>query len=166
LLATINHVGALMGCHSMFIRFRCASSAAQPHRVSEVFRRKLLPDRLGGCATRTPKSARTLTNTSAVRQRGASQKNFVVREFRGSNNPGMSRRYGRIRPAVSAVRGLRRKTRHPVRLLVAELRQRWMPFADCRTKVGLGFDVSAFVPKPIVRKARKNRKKVEVAIAI
>ena len=70
-----------------------------------------------------------------------------------------------MRPAVSAVRGLRRKAGQPVRLLVAELRQLWVPFGDCRTKVGLGFDVSAFVPKPIVRKVRKNRKKVKVAIA-
>ena len=32
-------------------------------------------------------------------------------------------------------------------------------------KVGLGFKVQAFVPKPIVRKVRKNRKEIEVAIA-
>ena len=32
-------------------------------------------------------------------------------------------------------------------------------------KVGLGFNVPAFVGKPIVRKVRKNRKKIEVAIA-
>ena len=32
-------------------------------------------------------------------------------------------------------------------------------------KVGLGFAVPAFVPKPIVRKVRKNRKESEVAIA-
>jgi integrase len=32
-------------------------------------------------------------------------------------------------------------------------------------KVGLGFNVPAFVPKPIVRKVRKNRKESEVAVA-
>jgi integrase len=32
-------------------------------------------------------------------------------------------------------------------------------------KVGLGFKVPAFVPNPIVRKVRKNRKEIEVAIA-
>jgi integrase len=33
-------------------------------------------------------------------------------------------------------------------------------------KVGLGFKVSAFVPRPIVRKVRKNQTEVEAAIAI
>ncbi len=32
-------------------------------------------------------------------------------------------------------------------------------------KIGLGFNVSAFVPKPIVRKVRRNRKEVEVAVS-
>jgi hypothetical protein len=32
-------------------------------------------------------------------------------------------------------------------------------------KVGLGFNVPAFVPKPIVRKVRKKRKEIEVAVA-
>lgn len=32
-------------------------------------------------------------------------------------------------------------------------------------KVGLGFKVPAFVPKPIVRKVRKNRKEIEVEVA-
>ena len=32
-------------------------------------------------------------------------------------------------------------------------------------KVGLGFNVPAFVPKPIVRKVRKNRNESEVAVA-
>jgi len=32
-------------------------------------------------------------------------------------------------------------------------------------KVGLGFNVPAFVVKPIVRKVRKNRKEIEVAVA-
>jgi hypothetical protein len=72
-------------------------------------------------------------------------------EFRGSNNPGISRRYGRIRPAVCDMKGLRRKTGHPARLLVAELRGLWMPFACCLTKAGLGFGVSTFVPGPAVR---------------
>jgi integrase len=31
-------------------------------------------------------------------------------------------------------------------------------------KVGLGFNVPAFVPKPIVRKVRSNRKEIEVAV--
>ena len=66
---------------------------------------------------------------------------------------------------MSAMKALGRKIGHPVRLLVAELRQPWMRFARCRTKVRLGFDVSAFITKPIVRKVRKNRRKVEFAIA-
>jgi len=32
-------------------------------------------------------------------------------------------------------------------------------------KVGLGFNVQAFVPKPVVRNVRKNRKQVEVAVS-
>ena len=32
-------------------------------------------------------------------------------------------------------------------------------------KVGLGFNVSAFVLKPIVRKVRRNRKEIEVAVS-
>jgi hypothetical protein len=32
-------------------------------------------------------------------------------------------------------------------------------------EVGLGFNVPALVPKPIVRKVRKKRKEIEVAIA-
>ena len=32
-------------------------------------------------------------------------------------------------------------------------------------KVGLGFNVSAFVPKPIVRNVRKNQKEIEVAVS-
>jgi hypothetical protein len=31
-------------------------------------------------------------------------------------------------------------------------------------KVGLGFQIPAFVPKPIVRNVRKNRQAVEVAV--
>ena len=33
-------------------------------------------------------------------------------------------------------------------------------------KVGLGFQISAFVPKPIVRNVRRKRKAVEVAVAV
>jgi intergrase/recombinase len=32
-------------------------------------------------------------------------------------------------------------------------------------KVGLGFNIPAFVPKPIVRKLRKNRQPVAIAVA-
>lgn len=32
-------------------------------------------------------------------------------------------------------------------------------------KVGLGFNVPVFVPEPIVRKVRRNRKKAEIAIS-
>jgi hypothetical protein len=30
-------------------------------------------------------------------------------------------------------------------------------------KVGLGFDISVFIPEPIVRKVRRNRNEIEVA---
>jgi hypothetical protein len=33
-------------------------------------------------------------------------------------------------------------------------------------KVGLGFNVSAFVPKPIVRNVRKSRKEAGSAVAV
>jgi hypothetical protein len=33
-------------------------------------------------------------------------------------------------------------------------------------KVGLGFNVSAFVPKPIVRNVRKSRKETDNAVAV
>jgi integrase len=36
---------------------------------------------------------------------------------------------------------------------------------EIAASVGLGFKIPAFVPKPIVRKVRKNRKALEVAVA-
>ncbi len=37
--------------------------------------------------------------------------------------------------------------------------------SDVGAKVGLGFNIPAFVPKPIVRKLRKNRQPVAIAVA-
>jgi hypothetical protein len=58
---------------------------------------------------------------------------------------------------------------HENRDITAQYAEQMFEMSDWRqteaAKVGLGFNGTAFVLKPIVRKVRRNRKEIEVAVA-